>query len=144
MQETARALGLEIQVIDASSSGEIDAAFAAFARERPDALFVGGDAFLASRRVQLATLAARDRLPASYPIREMVEVGGLMSYGTNIADMFRQVGVYTGSILKGAKPADLPVIQSDKFELVINLQTAKSLGLEVPPTLLARADEVIE
>ena len=144
MQETARALGLEIQIIDASSSGEIDAAFAALARERPDALFVGGDAFLASRRVQLATLAARDRLPASYPIREMVEVGGLMSYGTNIADMFRQVGVYTGSILKGAKPADLPVIQSDKFELVINLQTAKSLGLEVPPTLLARADEVIE
>ena len=136
--------GLEIQVIDASSSGEIDAAFAALARKRPDALFVGGDAFLASRRVQLATLAARDRLPASYPIREMVEVGGLMSYGTNIADMFRQVGVYTGSILKGAKPADLPVIQSDKFELVINLQTAKSLGLDVPPTLLARADEVIE
>ena len=144
VHETARVLGLEVQVVDAGSSGEINAAFAAFARERSDALFVSGDGFFASRRVQFATLAARDRLPASYAVREMVEAGGLMSYGTSIPDMFRQVGVYTGQILKGARSADLPVIQSTKFELVINLQTAQALGIEVSNSLQLRADEVIE
>jgi putative ABC transport system substrate-binding protein len=144
VQEVARTIGLQIQVLSASTSGEIDAAFATLARERPDALFIGGDAFFVSRRVQFATLATRDRIPASYTNREHVEVGGLMSYGTNRTDSYRQVGVYTGSILKGAKPADLPVVQSTKFELVINLQTARALGIEVPPALLATADEVIE
>jgi putative ABC transport system substrate-binding protein len=142
--ETARALGLEIHAIDASSSGEIDAAFAALVRERAHALFVMGDGFFTSRRVQFATLAARERLPTSYAVRENVEAGGLMSYGTSLADMFRQVGLYTGRILKGAKPADLPVIQSTKFEFVINLQTAKALGLEVPNAIQLLADEVIE
>ena len=113
-------------------------------RERVDALFIGGEAFFSSRAVQLATLTARDRLPASAANRELVQASLLMSYGTNLSDMGRQVGVYTGSILKGAKPADLPVIQATKFEFVINLQTAKSLGIEVSPMLLARADEVVE
>src|SRR4249919_2819895 len=116
----------------------------AMVRDRADSLFVAPDAFFASRRVQFATLAARDRVPTSRANREMVEAGLLMSYGANVADMFRQVGVYTGSILKGAQPADLPVLQSTKFEFVINLQTARALGLTVPPMLLARADEVIE
>jgi len=142
--EAARAIGLQIQVLSASSSAEIEAAFATMVRDRADALFLAPDAFFASRRGQLATLAARDRMPTSSANREMVEAGLLMSYGTNIADMFRQVGVYTGQILKGVKPADLPVLQSTKFEFVINLQTARALGLEVPPQLLARADEVIE
>ena len=142
--EAALALGLEIVVINASTPSEIDAAFAAAARERADALFVGGEAFFASRGVQLATLAARDRLPASFTTREMVQAGLLMSYGTSIIDMTRQVGIYAGSILKGTNPADLPVNQATKFEFVINLQTARSLGIEVPPMLLARADEVIE
>jgi len=142
---TAGQLGLETIVLNASSSGEIDLAFAAdIGRHRVDALFVLGDAFFASRRVQLATLAARDRLPASYAQRAYVEVGGLMSYGPDLADSFRQVGIYTGSILKGAKPGDLPVVQSTKLELLINLQTAKALGIEIPPALLATADEVIE
>jgi len=144
VRDAARALGLEIAVFSASTASEIDAAFAALARERADALFVAGDGFFYSRRVQFATLAARDRLPTSYVSREYVEVGGLMNYGTSLTDMFRQVGVYTGGILKGAKPADLPVLQSTKFEFLINLQTAKALGLTVPPTLLALADEVIE
>jgi putative ABC transport system substrate-binding protein len=144
VQETARALDLEIQIVKAGNPGEIDAVFAGFARERPDALFIAADGFFASRRVQLVTLTARERMPASYFAREMVESGLLMSYGTNIADMFRQAGIYTGSILKGAKPAELPVLQPTKFEFVINLQTAKALGLTVPPMLLARADEVIE
>jgi putative ABC transport system substrate-binding protein len=130
--------------LSASAPGEIDAAFAAFVRERADALFVAGDAFFTSRRVQIATLAVRDRIPASYSSREMVEAGLLMSYGTVFVDMFRQVGIYTGTILKGAKPADLPVLQSTKFEFVLNLQTARSLNLDIPPMLLARADEVIE
>jgi putative ABC transport system substrate-binding protein len=144
VQEAARALRLEVQVLKAASPAEIDYAFAALARERPDALFIQGDGFYSSRRVQLATLAMRERMPASNVSREMAEAGLLMSYGTNIADMFRQVGVYSGSILKGVKPADLPVMQSTKFEFVLNLQTARALNLEVPPMLLARADEVIE
>jgi putative ABC transport system substrate-binding protein len=144
LQEAARTIGLQIRILNATTIGEIDAAFATFARERPDALFVVGDALFNSRRVQIASLAARDRIPAAYAGREYLLVGGLMSYGTDISDAFRQVGVYTGSILKGAKPADLPVVQSTKFELVINLQTARLLGIEVPPALLALADEVIE
>ena len=144
VQEAASVNGLQIQVINASTSREIDATFAVLERERPDALFVSGDAFFNSRRVQFATLATRDNIPAAYPEREYVEVGGLMSYGTSFADTFRQVGIYTGSILKGVKPADLPVVQSTKFEFVINLQTARALGIEVPPTLLALADEVIQ
>jgi putative tryptophan/tyrosine transport system substrate-binding protein len=140
----ARAIGLQVRVLNASTSREIDAAFATFVHERPDALFVGGDTVFATRRIQLALLTARHAIPAIYAQREYTEAGGLMSYGTNIADTFRQVGIYTGRILKGAKPADLPVVQSTKFELVINAQTARTLGLTVPPTLLARADEVIE
>ena len=144
VEEAARLLGLQILVFNAGTSAEIDTAFAAIARARANALFVAGDVFFNSRRVQLVTLAARDRLPASYASREYVEAGGLMNYATSLLDMFRQVGVYTGSIIKGTKPADLPVMQASKFEFLINLQTAKTLGIEVPPTLLARADEVIE
>src|SRR5262245_8744134 len=142
--EAARTVGLQSQVFNASSSDEIDTAFATLVRERADALFVAPDAFFISRRVQFATLTARDRLPAAYSDREIVEAGGLMSYGTDFTDMFRQVGVYAGRILKGEKPSDLPVVQATKFELVINLRTARALGVEIPPTLLARADEVIE
>jgi putative tryptophan/tyrosine transport system substrate-binding protein len=144
LQEAAPSLGLQIQVLNASSIGEIDAAFATLARERPDALFVAADAFFLNRRGQFAILTARDGIPAAYAIRELVAAGGLMSYGTDLADSFHQVGVYTGSILKGAKPAELPVLQSTKFEFVINLQTARALGIEVPPGLLTIADEVIE
>jgi putative ABC transport system substrate-binding protein len=140
----AHAIGLQIQVLNASSSREIDAAFATFGRERPDALLVGPDPFFTSRRVQLILMAARHAIPAIYSGRQYPEIGGLMSYGASIADAYRQVGAYTGRILKGAKPADLPVIQSTKFELVINHQTARMLGLTVPPTLIATADEVIE
>jgi putative tryptophan/tyrosine transport system substrate-binding protein len=142
--EAARALGLQIQIYNASTSREIDAAFATLVRDRADALFVGPDGFFASRRVQFVTLTARHGIPAAYSLREDVEAGGLISYGTDALDMYRQVGVYTGQILKGAKPADLPVVQPTKFEFVINLQTARALGLEVPPSLSARADEVIE
>jgi putative ABC transport system substrate-binding protein len=144
VQQAAPAIGLQIQILNASTIGEIDAAFATLARERPDALFVAADAFFTSRRGQLATLTARDRIPAAYGLREQVAAGGLMSYGTDFGDAFRQVGVYTGSILKGAKPADLPVLQSTKFEFVINLQTARALGIEVPPGVMSVADEVIE
>jgi putative tryptophan/tyrosine transport system substrate-binding protein len=143
-KEAAPAIGLEIHVLNATTIGEIDTAFATFARERCDALFVASNAFFGSRGGQFAILAARDRIPATYSNRDFVAAGGLMSYGGDNADMFRQVGVYTGRILKGAKPADLPVQQSTKFELVINLKTAKALGLTVPPSLLAIADEVIE
>jgi putative tryptophan/tyrosine transport system substrate-binding protein len=142
--EAARAMGLQIQVLNASTSREIEAAFATLVRDRPDALYVAGDVFFTSRRVQFVTLAAHHRIPASYASREAVEAGGLMGYDTDRAGMYRQVGTYTGQILKGAKPADLPVLQSTKFEFVINLQTARALGIEVPPTLLARADEVVE
>jgi putative tryptophan/tyrosine transport system substrate-binding protein len=144
LPEAARAIGLQMQILNASTSGEIEAAFATLARNRLDALFVVPDTFFISRRVQFATLAARHGIPAAYPTREEVEAGGLMSYGTDIPEMWRQVGVYAGQVLKGAKPADLPVVQSTKFEFVINLVTARALGLEVPPALLARADEVIE
>ena len=144
VREAAPAIGLQIQIVNASTIGEIDAAFAGFERERPDALFAAPDAFFLARRGQFATLTARDRIPATYATRDSVEAGGLMSYGTDLADAFRQVGVYTGKILKGAKPADLPVLQSTKFEFVINLQTARALGIEVPLNLLSIADEVIE
>jgi putative ABC transport system substrate-binding protein len=140
----AHAMGLQIQILNATTIGEIDAAFATLERERPDALFVAGDAFFVSRAVQFATLTARGRIPATYSLRDYVAVGGLMSYGTDFTEAFRQVGVYTGKILKGAKPADLPVVQSTKFEFVINMQTARALGLEVPAQLLATVDEVIE
>jgi putative tryptophan/tyrosine transport system substrate-binding protein len=142
--EAARTLGLQIQVVNAGTIPEIEAAFATIIHDRADALFLAPDAFFTSRRGQFATLAARDRMPTSCANREMVEAGLLMSYGANLVDMFRQVGIYTGQILKGAKPADLPVLQSTKFEFVINLQTARTLGIEVPNALLLVADEVIE
>jgi putative ABC transport system substrate-binding protein len=144
VEAAARAMGLQIRVLNANTSHEIDAAFASFVHERPDALFVGTSAYFNARRVQLAHWATHHRVPATYSGRQYVEAGGLMSYGTNIIDAHRQMGVYTGRVLKGAKPADLPVMQATKFELVINLQSAKMLGLAVPPSLLARADEVIE
>ena len=144
VEAATRARGLEIQVHNASTKRDIDAAFATFVHERPDAVFVSGDTIFTTRRVQLVHLATRHALPATYTLRDYIEVGGLMSYGTNIPDAYRQVGVYTGRILKGEKAADLPVVQSTKFELIINLQTASILGLTVPPSLLATADEVIE
>src|SRR5499433_3594860 len=144
LPEAARAIGLQIQVLKASTRSEIEAAFATLVRDRAEALYVAGDTFFTSRRVQFATLAASYRIPASYPTREAVEAGGLMGYATDRMDMCRQVGAYTGQILKGAKPADLPVVQPTKFELIINAQTARMLGLAVPPQLLATADEVIE
>jgi len=142
--EAARALGLQTHILNASTSREIEVAFAALGPEQADALFVAPDAFFNSRLARLATLAVHYRIPAAYPIREYVEAGGLMSYGTSRADMSRQVGVYTGQILKGAKPADLPVLQSSKFEFVINAQAARLLGIEVPNALQLLADEVIE
>jgi putative ABC transport system substrate-binding protein len=144
LTEAARTLGLDIVFFNASTSDEIDGAFAAFARERPEALFIAPEGFFASRAAQFVTLAARDRIPASFATREMVEAGLLMSYGVDFADTFRQVGNYVGRILKGERASELPIVQPAKFELVINLRTAKALGLEIPPTLLARADEVIE
>ena len=140
----ARGAGLQIQVIKVSTSQEIDATFATFARERPDALFVSPDPFFRSRRVQLTHLATRYAIPAAYALRDYCDVGGLMSYGASVTDAHRQAGVYAGQILKGAKPADLPVVQASKFELVINAQAARIIGLTVPPSLIARADEVIE
>ena len=144
VQSAARAFGLQVPTLEASTSREIDAAFATFERKRPDALFVASSPFFTSRRVQLVQLAARLAIPATYSGRQYVDIGGLMSYGGNLADVWRQLGVYTGHILKGAKPADLPVVQASKFELVINHQTARMLGLSVPPSLLVAADEVIE
>jgi putative ABC transport system substrate-binding protein len=143
-EAAARTLGLKIQVLNASTSREIDAAFGTLGQDRPDALLVGIDPFFNSRRVQLVHLATLHKLPASYPARDFAEAGGLMSYGADITDAWRQVGVYTGRILQGAKPADLPVVQSDKFELFINTTIARMLGLIVPASLLARADGVIE
>jgi putative tryptophan/tyrosine transport system substrate-binding protein len=143
-EPAARALGWETRILKADTSAAIDAAFATLARERPDALFVGSTPFFTSRRIQFVQLAARHALPATYVGRQYAEVGGLMSYGANLNEAWRQLGLYTGRILKGAKPADLPVVQASKFELVINHQTARMLGLTVPPTLLATADEVIE
>jgi putative ABC transport system substrate-binding protein len=144
VESAGRSMGLQIHVLDAGTSREITAAFAKFANERSDALFVAPDPFFTSRRIQMAQLATYHRLPAIFSTRENVEVGGLISYGTNFPDTFRQVGIYVGRILKGAKPADLPVVQSSKFELVINAETARMLGIAIPSTLLARADEVIE
>jgi putative tryptophan/tyrosine transport system substrate-binding protein len=139
-----RARGLQIHVFNASTSREINAAFAAFARERPDALYVGGDAFFQVRRAHLVNLASRHAVPATYGGREFVLAGGLMSYGSDLSDAYRQVGLYAGRIIKGGTPAELPVVQATRFELVINAETARMLGLEVSPMLLARADEVIE
>jgi putative tryptophan/tyrosine transport system substrate-binding protein len=144
VDSAGRAMALQIQIHRANTSAEIDAAFETIGRERPDAVFVATTPFLNGRRVQLAQLAAFHRLPATYALRDYAEAGGLMSYGSNIVDAFRQVGVYVGRILKGVKPADLPVVQATKFELVINAQTARMLGITVPPSLLAIADEVIE
>jgi ABC-type uncharacterized transport system substrate-binding protein len=144
MPEASRALGLEIQVLNASTSREIETAFATFAHDRADALFIGPDSFFISRRVQFATLSARDRIPTSCSNREMAEAGLLMSYGGDGREMYRQAGVMTGQILKGANPADLPVLQSTKFEFVINLQTARALGIEVPNSIQLLADELIE
>jgi putative tryptophan/tyrosine transport system substrate-binding protein len=144
VEAAARRMGAQIQAINVNTSRDIESALAALGRERPDALFVTGGPFLLSRRMQLALLSARHAIPTSYGSREYAEIGGLMSYGASLSEAHRQAGVYAGRILKGAKPADLPVMQATKFELVINLTAAKALGLEVPPSLLARADEVIE
>ena len=144
IETAARVRGLQILVRNVSTSREIDAAFASFAGERPDALFVGSGPFLLDRRVQLVLLATRERIPATYQDRLNAEAGGLMSYGASLADAYRQIGVATGRILKGATPAELPVVQSTKIELVINAQAARVLGLTIPPTLLSTADEVIE
>ena len=144
LQATASAIGKQIEVLTARSIPEIDAAFISLLQRPADALVVTPDQLLDTRRVQLVTLATHYRLPAIYPFRENVEIGGLMSYGSSAAERDRQVGVYTGRILKGEKPADLPVTRAAKFEFVINLQTARVLGLDVPATLLGTADEVIE
>jgi len=143
-QVAGRSLGMQINILNASTKDQIDTAFASFARERPDALLIAGDALFFSRRLQLATLATRHGVPTLYNAREFPAAGGLMSYGADIVEAYRLTGVYAGKILKGAKPAELPVVQPAKFELVINLTTAKALGLTIPPTLLARATEVID
>jgi putative ABC transport system substrate-binding protein len=144
LTQAALALGMRLDVLHARDSHEIEAAFAALVGMKVDALLVGPDSVFQNRRVQLATLAARHAVPAVFPVREFVEVGGLISYGTSLKNVYFQLAVYTGRILKGVMPGELPVVQSTKFELVINLPTARAIGLEIPPTLLARADEVIE
>ncbi|MGC1609337.1 MAG: ABC transporter substrate binding protein, partial [Pseudolabrys sp.] len=138
------AIGSQIEIVHASNSQEIEVAFATFVRNRAEALLIGTDSFFYSRRLQLATLATRHAIPAVYTVREYPEAGGLMSYGTSLKEVYQQVGAYAGRILKGEKPADLPVVQMNKFEFVINLPTARALDLSVPPSLLARADDVIE
>ena len=142
--EAARAAGHRVELVEASNEREIHSAFKRIEQLRAQALLVGADPFFGSRREQIVTLANHYAVPAIYEVREFADAGGLMSYGTSLTDAYRQIGVYTGRILKGEKPAELPVVQSTKFELVINLKTAKTLGIEVPPNLLARADEVIE
>jgi putative ABC transport system substrate-binding protein len=144
VETAARGFGLKVQVFRADTPDEINAAFESMGRERPDALFVAATAFFVGRHIQLAQLAAFHRIPTAYPLRDFAEGGGLMSYGTSIADTYRHVGAYAGRILKGAKPGELPVVQATKFELVINRQTAKMLGLTLPDKLIAAADEVIE
>jgi putative ABC transport system substrate-binding protein len=144
VEEAARAIGLKVQILNASTTQEVSAAFATIVRERHDALFVSSDPFFTGRRAQLAILAARHSIPSAYATREITEVGGLMSYGANVPDAWHQAGAYVGRVLKGAKPADMPVVQAAKFEFVINTSTAQALGLAVAPGLLARADEVIE
>jgi putative tryptophan/tyrosine transport system substrate-binding protein len=143
-KEAAAAMGLQLRILNATTIGEIDAAFASFAQDHPDALFVSADAFFSTRAAQFITLTARDGIPAAYSLRDYVITGGLMSYGADLAEIGHQVGLYTGKILKGAKPADLPVLQSTKFNFAINLQTARVLGIEVPSGLLSIADEVME
>jgi putative tryptophan/tyrosine transport system substrate-binding protein len=142
-QEAGSAIGQQIDILTAGTDREIDIAFVSLVQKRTDALVVGLHSFFRNRRAQLLTLAARHAVPTIFPYRDDAEAGGLMSYGSNF-DEFRQVGIYTGRILKGERPADLPVIQASKFEFIINLQTAKALGVDIPPTLLAIADEVIE
>jgi putative ABC transport system substrate-binding protein len=144
LQDAARPLGLQIHVLDAGTDSQVDDSFATLARQRPDALYVVATPFFTNRREPIVRLAARYSLPTMYDVREFPEAGGLMSYGASISDAFRQVGVYTGRVLKGEKPADLPVLQPTKFELVINRKTAKALGIAIPDKLLATADEVIE
>jgi putative tryptophan/tyrosine transport system substrate-binding protein len=144
LQAAASTIARQIEVLAAGTNREIDTAFASLARTRSDALLVGPFPLFYDRRVQILTLVARHAIPTIYPAREWVEAGGMMSYGSSFTDLFRQSGIYTGRVLKGEKPADLPVLRATKFELVINLQTARTFGIEVPPTLLARADEVIE
>jgi putative ABC transport system substrate-binding protein len=144
MQEAARATGTQIRILGASTDSDIEMAFATLGEQRVDALIVGADPFFVSRRERLVALAARHAVPAIYPSRQFADAGGLISYGNSLADAYHQVGIYTGRILNGAKPADLPVARATRFELVINLKTANALGFTIPPSILARADEVIE